>query len=67
MEEFSITFDLSEPDDINIVLPKIPMPLTDAQFEHLRANFDPGSPSDSNGIDTYGRVLIYVCQCARSA
>ena len=67
MEEFSITFDLSEPDDINIVLPRIPMPLTNAQFEHLRANFDPLSPSDKNGIDIYGRILIYVCQCTRSA
>eukprot|EP00794_Sanderia_malayensis_P007519 gene7521-8352_t len=57
--------DLVEPGNITVVLPRIVRPLTNAQFENLQNNIDVLADSASEGLDIYGRVVIYVSGCIR--
>ena len=61
LREFSINFSLEEPDDIQIVLLRIPLPLTQPQQDVMGISVH--AESSSMGIDIYGRVLKYVCRC----
>ena len=56
---------LVEPDDITVVLPRIPRPLTNGQYERLQASIDVLADSESEGLDIYGRVVVYVSRCIR--
>lgn len=56
---------LVEPDDITVFLPRIQRPLTNVQFERLQASIDVLADSESEGLDIYGRIVIYVSRCIR--
>ena len=55
--------DLPEPNDIRVVLPRIPRPLTAAQFARLNDNTDVRRESESHGLDIYGEVHNFVRGC----
>ena len=51
ISEFREKHDFVEPDDINMVLSRIPVPLTCEQLQALSTSVDVLAHSDSNGID----------------
>ena len=61
--EFIENANLEEPDDIAVVIPRVPQPLTGAQHAALVRNVDTLAASESNGLDIYGRVYQFVQQC----
>ena len=63
ISEFRENNRLIEPDDIKIVLPRNPLPLTLAEAKHLKDTIDVLSVSESHGIDIYASVLQYVNSC----
>lgn len=54
---------LIEPDDIQIVLPRYPLPLTQAENQKLCDTIDHMASSVSHGIDIYADVLKYINEC----
>ena len=60
---FMDTTELSEPDDIVVVLPRVARPMTNVQYDNLLQSVDVLGPSRSSGIDIYGRVVRYVTEC----
>ena len=62
LEDFRNDNNLQEPDNIAIVLQRVPPPLTIQQQRDLRATINALGESDSNGIDIYGRVLNFIHQ-----
>ena len=63
ISEFREMHDFVEPDDIKIVLSRIPVPLTCEQLQALSTSVDVLAHSDSNGIDIYGQVVNYINLC----
>ena len=64
ISNFRMANNFDEPDDINVVLPRIPAPLTDAEYEELKGTVNPLGESDCGGIDLYGQVVTFVYDCA---
>ena len=60
IRDFRDTHQLTEPQDMGIVLQRIPPPLTQGQFEELTRSIDVLAPSDSKGIDIYVRVIRFI-------
>lgn len=61
--EFEIEFSLEEPENIAIVLPRIPLPLTNQQSEQLNNEIDVLAASSTGGIEIYANVLRFICRC----
>ena len=59
LHEFEIDWDLQDPDSI-LTLSNIPNPMTDAQFIALQAEINPLSDSDHQGVDIYGKVVLFI-------
>lgn len=60
MTDFRNNSNLQEPDDIAIVIQRIPPPLTLQQQSDLRNAIDVLAESSSNGIDIYGIVIDFI-------
>ena len=60
--EFREENDFPEPDNIEIVLTRIPCPLTEPQMEELKGTVDVNRSSDCNGVDIYEEVLNFIQQ-----
>ena len=56
-----------EPGNINVLLPRIPRPVTAMQYNELQRNINVLAASNSEGLDIYGQVVRFVCQCINSA
>ena len=67
VKEFSETYDPKEPNDISVVLPWYTAPLTNAQLDRLAITVNITRQSNSHGIDIYGEVVKFVCECTNTA
>ncbi len=56
-----------EPGNINVLLPRIPRPVTAMQHDELQRNVNVVAASNSEGLDIYGQVVRYIFQCINSA
>ena len=54
----NLNFLSPEPDDISIVITRIPSPLTDEQLRNLHENIDVNQSSESFGIDIHAFFFI---------
>ena len=66
VREFRAGNQLSEPDDIGIVITRIPQPLPTPLMNELEAAIDDRRSSDSNAIDIYGEVMTFIKFCNRN-
>ena len=55
---------LEEPDDIRVVLPRIPLPLSEEKLQELNTYIDVLRSSDHGAMDIYGDVYSFVIQHA---
>ena len=60
IDQFRATHDLIEPEDMGIIIQRIPPPLTQRQHVVLQQSIDVMALSDSQGIDIYVRVLRFI-------
>ena len=60
--DFRDNNNLQEPDNIAIVIQRIPPPLTLQQLSDLKRTLNALAESDSNGIDVYGKVIDFIRQ-----
>ena len=60
ISRFDDEFLLEEPDNIEHVLPRFPLPVTNAQLIHLNNSFDVMADSDIEGFDIYYNILRHI-------
>ena len=60
IQHFREAYDMVEPDDINIVISRIPCPLSEDMRQALIDTFNFTRESATFGIDIYGRVLQFI-------
>lgn len=63
LQSYSNSNNLDEPLNIEHVLPRFPLPLTEQQVEHLKNSLPYNKNSEHDGVDIYGSVLQYVMNC----
>lgn len=56
-------YNMDEPADITVVLPRYMAPLTGAQTEELKRLVDPLKESECEGIDIYATTVQYIENC----
>ncbi|XP_066931344.1 uncharacterized protein [Clytia hemisphaerica] len=61
VEEILDSYNLVEPDDIKVVVPRYVAPLTPTQLSNLHQQINASAQSD--GIDIYGNVVRYIEAC----
>ena len=60
ISRFDDEFTLEEPDDIEHVLPRFPLPVTNAQLVALNNSFNVLGDSDNEGFDIYYNILRHI-------
>ena len=63
IDEFKETWNLIEPADISVVLPRFTLPLTENETNDLQTTINPLTKSDCEGIDIYSKVIHFVHNC----
>ena len=63
IQDFLRSHKIEEPSNIQIVLPRTPLPLTNSQLQQLTVTFDVLKESAVDGLDIFVDILRFVRNC----